>query len=47
MVYLFNSNALDGGDIYESWMMQETPRKYTNPTHNDIRVHSRLNGNMM
>jgi hypothetical protein len=32
MVSLFNSNALDGRDIYDSLMMQETPRKYINPT---------------
>jgi hypothetical protein len=37
------------GDIYNGWMMQETPRKYTNPTYtkNNLRGDPRLDGKRM
>jgi hypothetical protein len=32
LVPLLNSNAVDGWDICNGWMTQETLRKYTKPT---------------
>jgi len=28
-----NSNVSDGWDIYNGWVVQETPRKYSKPTY--------------
>jgi hypothetical protein len=44
LVPVLTSNALDGYDIYNGWMMQETPRKYTTPTYikHDLRGDPKL-----
>jgi hypothetical protein len=46
---LLNSNTSDGWDIYNLWMMQQTPKKYTKPTYtkNNQRGDPRPDGKMM
>jgi hypothetical protein len=43
---VLNSNGLDGWEIYNGWMMQETSRKYIKPTciKNGVREDPRLGG---
>jgi hypothetical protein len=47
--HLLNSIALDGWDIYNGWIIQETLRIYTKPpyTKNDLIGHPRIDGKMM
>ena len=33
-----NSNTSDGWDIYNGWMMQEAPSKYSKPTYSKINL---------
>jgi len=49
MVPLLNSNAVDGWDICNGSMTQETLRKYTKPTYtkNNPSGDPRLDGKMM